>query len=176
MNRTPSLIIGIVIAVAGALYVTLTSMDIISPVFPHSGGTYTDTPSETASLHRDPAVIVTPDGLEVVELHGIESALTAEFNRSYEHGTFTAGLMVPQLPALSGKTFYGAWLESKNNKLETRYIGRLAKVESGPTKGSYVLGFEAEEDLRGYANVIVTREITDDQKPETIVLRGTFGD
>lgn len=126
----------------------------------------TPTPSTT---NRDEIVkgfnYQIPEDVESIELKDVSGGLgRAIATRKYENGTFIHAVLA-DLPDLE-QGFYEGWLVLGDKYISTGKL-RIAK-------GGYLLEFESTTDYSAYNKVVITKELKDDQTPETHVLEGSF--
>ncbi len=113
--------------------------------------------------------------LDVIALAAIRGEAGGEANRKFESGSFTLAVRAEGLAALAPGMFYAGWLfPGPAAASGAIYLGPMRLLESGDYQGDYVLGYLADRDLRAYKTVMISREKTDDQKPEEQVLSGSF--
>lgn len=129
-------------------------------------------PYSTSSFPKDDGLSSEKELFEVTALNDVSGgSASGEANRTVKTNLYTLAVRIEKLPD-PGKGKYEGWLDKEGS--EPIYLGPLANLKEGEYKGSYVLGFRAERDLRDYRKVFITREKADDQKPEEKILEGVF--
>ena len=109
---------------------------------------------------------VIPDDLDSIELKdvtgGIYRGIAA---RKFEKRIFTITVLA-DLPDLSSNEFYEGWVFSGDKFIS---IGKLRIA-----KGGLLVDFTSNTDYSSYNKVTVTKEKVNDNKPESLILEGSF--
>ncbi|AKM83151.1 hypothetical protein A2422_03775 [Candidatus Woesebacteria bacterium RIFOXYC1_FULL_31_51] len=109
---------------------------------------------------------VIPDDLDSIELKdvtgGIYRGIAA---RKFEKRIFTITVLA-DLPDLSSNEFYEGWVFSGDKFIS---IGKLRIA-----KGGFLVDFTSNTDYSSYNKVTVTKEKVNDNKPESLILEGSF--
>lgn len=157
--KTRDVIVGIIViaavVTAGLFYKNLKSPKTLP----------TPTPSTTKSDIQGMFNYQVPEDVESVELKDVSGGSSkAIATRKFENGTFTHAVLA-DLPDLD-KGFYEGWLVAGDKYISTGKL-RIAK-------GGYLLEFSSAIDYSDYPKVVITKELIDDQTPETHILEGSF--
>ncbi len=122
---------------------------------------------ERASEFAKTMGIVLPADVEKVTLEDVGGGSGSGLaTRKYSEDKFTHSVLAALEDPVSG-SFYEGWLVSDSG--DVVYTGKLRVA-----KGGWVLDFVSGVDLSDHDQVVVTRELVDDQKPEAHVLEGSF--
>jgi hypothetical protein len=126
----------------------------------------TPTPSTIKSKIEGLFNYVIPDDLDSIELKDVSGGIYRGIAaRKFEKGTFTITVLV-DLPDLSSNEFYEGWISSGDKFIS---IGKLRIA-----KGGFLVDFTSNIDYSSYNKVIVTKEKVNDNKPESLILEGSF--
>lgn len=122
---------------------------------------------ERASEFAKTMGIVLPADVEKASLEDVSGGTGSGLaTRKYAEGKFIHSVLAA-LPDPASGVFYEGWLVSESG--DVVYTGKLRMA-----KGGWVLDFVSAVNLSDHDQVVVTREMVDDQKPEGHVLEGSF--
>ena len=157
--KTRDVVVGIIIiavvVTAGLLYKNLKSPKALPT--PSSSGTK----EELQEMFN----YQVPDDVDSVELSDVTGgSAKAIATRKYENGLYTHAVLA-DLPDLDSG-FYEGWLVMEDKFISTGKL-RIAK-------GGYLLEFSSSTDYSFYNKVVITKELINDQTPETHILEGSF--
>jgi len=113
------------------------------------------------------AVEQSRETITLADVSGGSSSGTA--TRSFDGSNFLHTLSA-QLPPPDSGQFYEGWLVSTDVDPKVISSGRLSVLQSG----QYALVFNSSTNLFSNPQVVVTLESTDDGRPETHILEGSF--
>jgi hypothetical protein len=113
------------------------------------------------------AVEQSRETITLADVSGGSSSGTA--TRSFDGSNFLHTLSA-QLPPPGSGLFYEGWLVSTDADPKVISSGRLGILQSG----QYALVFNSSTNLFSNPQVVVTLESTDDGRPETHILEGSF--
>ena len=91
--------------------------------------------------------------------------------RKFTNQTFELTVLA-DLPQLQSNTFYQTWLVKSQPDQPNFDLVSAGKLQS--RKGGWILDFTSNLNLTDYQGLVVTRESTEDQTPETHILEGNF--
>lgn len=110
-----------------------------------------------------------PENAERVNLRDVSGGEAAGVATRVEEGETVSQELLVALPEPEAGEFYEAYLLSDDEETDPVYLGRLRSM-----KGGWILEYQLTEENQGMNTVQVTKETTDDQTPEEVVLEGTF--
>lgn len=113
-----------------------------------------------------------PDDADKAELKDVSgSNSSAIVTRDFSNNLFTLTVLADLSEPEQG-SFYQVWI-ARGSEGEANYstlpVGRMRVA-----KGGYLLEFQSKTNYSDYSKIVVTREKTDDSKPETKILEGTY--
>ena len=112
---------------------------------------------------KTPKVLPTSTPLTLKDVTGgIYRGIAA---RKFEKRIFTITVLA-DLPDLSSNEFYEGWVFSGDKFIS---IGKLRIA-----KGGFLVDFTSNTDYSSYNKVTVTKEKVNDNKPESLILEGSF--
>ena len=155
------IVIGLVILAVVAAAIFLLRRN---PSVPQTSNTTSPTPSAEERL-EDAFKTDIPDDVEKVELRDVANvSATALATRKWENGRFEATIMADLPNPENG--FYQAWIVK-----DTQFIslGRMRVA-----KGGWIIEYQSNTNYSEYDKVVVSLEITNDNKPEKHIVEGSF--
>jgi len=110
-----------------------------------------------------------PEGVSINNFKSVDdSGVSANFIAVVDGKTF-ALIVEAQLKDPASGTSYWAWI-AKDNEFKNVY--KVVKLEKN--NNVYSINFSQNGDFTAYKYIMVTSEVSDDDKPETKVLEGSF--
>jgi hypothetical protein len=128
--------------------------------------------STTESKIKNRFMLEIPDDVEKAELKDVSGGESyGVATRKFESGVFTHTVLADLSTPESG-FFYEGWLvRGKQGDADFDFFS-TGKMRIA--KGGYLLEFSANIDYPEYKGVVITLEKTEDKKPETHILEGSF--
>jgi hypothetical protein len=125
-----------------------------------------------------PAAVPAPEtkaGWGITDLTDVSGGkAVGKARRFHDRSRFVHKLLVENLPPLSPSQFYEGWLvRGKPGAADFDFIP-TGRLKADQTPGVYYLYFESPTGYGDYNQVVVTREIVDDDQPEVHVMEGSF--
>lgn len=116
--------------------------------------------------------VTLPENVDKAELKDVSGGNgSAIATKKYENNRFDSTVLADLPDPADGKPYH-AWLTrgtEDQDEYEVVYMGTLQIA-----KGGYIVDYQNTLDLSGFTQVIVSRDKTPDNKPQNILLQGSF--